>query len=494
MSSLPRRSFLKWSAAAVGAVALGRGTPSTWAQPVGANDAIRVVVIGFNWRGGELIQQLLKTPGVRIAALCDVDPVVLAREVEALRAQKISVIAHTDVRFFITRDDIDAFVIATGTRWHAALTVWACQAGKDVYVEKPVSRTIWEGQQMIAAAAKYQRVVQSGTQLRSDTGLDEAVRTINSGEFGKIQSIRAVVYRPRDGIGRREPWYPDNLDYNLYCGPSAMVPLEREKLHYDWHWSWSTGNGDLGNLGVHVLDIARRFGPPAGPPRRVIAVGARLGVDDAGETPNTVLAVLDYPGVPVVFELRGMPVTSANAAPDTYRGIRNGVVVQCEGGSYAGYVGGAFHDAKGREIRKVPGDGGATHFENFFAAMRSRRTQDLRAPIETGHGSTSLCHYGNISYRTGRPAAWKDVQAAFEPVADARSAIEGLGKHLAARGIDPDRQRLTLGPWLELEAGRDGIAGVQGGDASLLARARSFLQEPMRPPYVIPDLTDAARI
>jgi len=139
----------------------------------------------------------------------------------------------------------------------------------------------------------------------------------------------------------------------------------------------------------------------------------------------------------------------------------------------------------------VPGDGGATHFENFFAAMRSRRKTDLRAPIETGHGSTSLCHYGNISYRTGRPAAWKDVQAAFEPVADAGSAIEGLGRHLAAQGIDPNRQRLTLGPWLDLAADRDGIAGVAGGDPALLAKARSFLQEPQRPPYVIPELAAA---
>jgi predicted dehydrogenase len=487
MPPVARRTFLKWSALGLGAAIVSRNSGSVWAQPAGANDAIRVAVVGFNWRGDELIQELVKEPGVRIAALCDLDAAVLAREAEALGKLKIKVLTTTDVRELLPRTDIDAFILATGTRWHALLTIWACQAGKDVYVEKPVSRTIWEGRQMIAAAAKYGRIIQSGTQLRSDSGLAEAERVINSGEFGKIKSIRAIVYRPRDGIGRRAPWYPDNLNYDLFCGPTPMVPLEREKLHYDWHWSWLTGNGDIGNLGVHVLDIARRFGPPAGRPRRVLTVGARLGVDDAGETPNTALAVLDYPGVPVVFELRGMPAP-AKAEPETYRGIRNGVVVQCEGGSYAGYVGGAFFDAQGRELRKVPGDGGATHFGNFFAAMRSRRAAGLRAPIETGHGSTSLCHYSNISYRTGRPAGWKEIQSAFEPIADAHSALEGLGKHLALRGVGPDRQRLTLGPWIELEKDRDGIAGVAGGDPALLAKARGFLHEPQRPPYSIPEL------
>ncbi len=486
MHPINRRNFLKWSAVAAGAGAAVRWPASSWAQPKGANEAIRVAVIGFNWRGGELIQQLLTTKGVRIAALCDVDPAVLAREVEALRRQRIEVQATTDVRELLPRSDIDAFVIATGTRWHALLTVWACQAGKDVYVEKPVCRTIAEGRRMIEAAAKYHRVVQSGTQLRSDTGIAEAVRQINQGQFGKIEWIRAVIYRPRDGIGRRKPWTPDTLNYDLFCGPAPLVPLERDKLHYDWHWNWSTGNGDLGNLGVHVLDIARRFGGHDAPPRRVLSVGARLGVDDVGETPNTQLAVLDYPRFPVVVELRGMPA-KAEAVPETFRGIRSGVVVQCEGGSYAGYIGGAFFDAAGREVRKVPGDGGATHFENFFTAMRTRRTQDLTAPIETGFGSTSLCHYSNISQRLGRPAHWAEVQAAFEAGGPAREALEGLGKHLAAKGIDPDRQRLTLGPWVRLEPQQPGIAAVEGGDETLLARARALLEGPMRPPYVFPN-------
>ena len=486
MPSLNRRNFLKWSAAAAGVGAVVRWPTSTWAQPAGANDAIRLAVVGFNSRGVELIEQLLQTRGVRIAALCDVDPAILARQVEALRAKRIEVYATTDARELLARKDLDALVIATGTRWHALLTGWACQAGKDVYVEKPVCRTIWEGRRMVEAAAKYGRVVQSGTQLRSDTGLAEAVREVNAGRLGKVQWIRAVIYRPRDGIGRRRPWYPTALNYDLFCGPTPVVPLERERLHYDWHWSWSTGNGDLGNLGVHVLDIARRFGSHDAPPRRIVSVGARFGVDDAGETPNTQIAVLDYPGFPVVLELRGM-LAKPGTKPETFRGIRSGVVVQCEGGSYAGYIGGAMFDAAGRELRKVPGDGGATHFENFFAAMRSRRTQDLAAPIETGFGSTGLCHYGNISHRIGRPARWAEIQAALETVGPAREALDGFGQHLAAHGIDPDRERLTLGPWLQLEPRQDGIAGVEGGDAALLAKARSLLQEPARPPYVLPE-------
>jgi predicted dehydrogenase len=484
MNPINRRGFLQWSAAAAGLGALGLRPGSAWAQPAGSNDSIRVAVVGFNARGGELIQQLLNTRGVRISALCDVDPAILAREVEALRARKINVHATTDARELLARSDVDALVLATGTRWHALLTVWACQAGKDVYVEKPVCRTIHEGRRMIAAARKFGRVVQSGTQLRSDTGIAEAVRHINEGGLGRIRWIRAVVYRPREGIGRRRPWYPDTLNYDLFCGPTPVVPLERERLHYDWHWSWHTGNGDLGNLGVHVLDIARRFGGNDAPPRRIVSAGARLGVDDAGETPNTQIAVLDYPRFPVVFELRGMPARRG-AEAESFRGIRSGVVVQCEGGSYAGYIGGAIFDPSGREIRKVPGDAGVTHMANFLAAMRSRRPQDLAASIETGHGSTALCHYGNISHRIGRPARWTEVQAAFEPVGPAREALDGLGQHLGAHGID--RDRLTLGPWLELASKGDGIAGVGGGDENLLARARSLLEEPQRPPYLIPD-------
>ena len=486
MSSLTRRRFLKLSATAAGVGALARFPAPAWAQPTGANDAIRVAVIGFNWRGQELIDQLVQTRGVRIAALCDLDPVILARGVEALRAKKVLVHATTDARELLTRSDVDAFVIATGTRWHALLAIWACQAGKDVYVEKPVCRTIDEGRRMIAAAKKYGRVMQAGTQLRSDVGLAEAVRHVNGGAMGKIKWIRAVVYRPRDGIGRRRPWYPDTVNYDLFCGPSPMVPLEREKLHYDWHWSWDTGNGDAGNLGVHVLDIARRFGNHDQRPRRVLSAGARLGVDDAGETPNTQLTILDYPDFPVVLDLRGMPALKGQAAPETFRGTRSGVVVECEGGSYAGYVGGAIYDAAGREVRKIPGDGGATHFDNFFAAMRSRRTQDLAAPIETGHGSTALCHYGNISHRIGRAVAWKEIESAFASIDPAREALAGLGEHLTARGIA--RDRLTLGHWLELDPQSDGVSGISGGDPALLDRARSLLEEPQRPPYILPNL------
>ncbi|HTO04782.1 MAG TPA: Gfo/Idh/MocA family oxidoreductase, partial [Opitutus sp.] len=265
---------------AASATMAARFTPSTWAQAAGSNDAVRVAVIGLNDKGASHVNQLLNLAGVRVVALCDVDPRILAREVEKLKAQQISVFAHTDARRIFERDDVDAVVIATSNHWHALLTVWACQAGKDVYVEKPVSRTIWEGRKMVEAAGKYGRIVQSGTQFRSDTGWPEAIAWLRAGNLGKIRCIHTICYKLRESIGHRLPWYPDWLDYDLYCGPTPMVPLKRERLEYDWHWDWNTGNGELGNNGVHVIDIARRITGQNGLPARVTSVGGHFGVDD----------------------------------------------------------------------------------------------------------------------------------------------------------------------------------------------------------------------
>ena len=487
MPSLNRRSFLKQAAAWVGAGMVARLPSSAWSRPVGANAAIRVAVIGVNDKGKSLVLHLLDLPGVRIAAVCDVDPAILARQIAVLRSRQVAALATTDARELLARDDIDALVIATDNHWHALLTVWGCQSGKDVYVEKPVSHTVWEGRKMVEAAAKYRRIVQSGLQRRSDIGLPGAVQYVRDGHMGKVLWTRALCYARREGIGRKLPWYPEGMNYDLYCGPSPVVPLERDQLHFAWHMMWATGNGELPGNAVHMLDIARRFSPIYdAPPRRVLSFGQRY-VNDAGQTPDCQAAVYDYPGAPMYYEARALPAKPGVRYLDQYRGLRTGTVVQCEGGYFAGLNGGAFYDNRGKRIRTFPGDDGGNHLANFFAAMRSRRPADLTAPIEVGHASTAISHQANISYRVGAPADPAEIRSALEAFPLAGEFLEGLRGHLATHHIDIARRRLTLGRWLELDATGDGIRAVGADDPATLARARFLLKETQRPPYVIPE-------
>lgn len=487
MKTIDRRSFLKSSALAATAGLVAKYSPSAHAQPVGANGDIRVAVIGFNAQGRGHINQLLKIPGVRLVALCDVDPQILAERAEEVRKQRPGeLFLTTDLREIIAHKDIDAVTIAAPNHWHALATVWACQAGKDVYVEKPVAHTIWEGRKMVEAAAKYGRIVQAGTQFRSDTGLPAAIAHLRDGSLGKIQYVHALWYKGRGNIGRKLPWYPTDLDYDLFCGPAPVVPLERGRLHYDWHWMWATGNGDLANLGVHCVDIARRFGAHNALPGRVLSVGGRYIHDDPAETPNTQLTLFDFPEVPIFFETRGLPAKPGVRAMDSHRGIRTGVVVQCEGGYYAGYSGGATYDNDGKQIQRFPGDGGGTHMANFIAAVRSRKASDLNGPIDQGHASTATCLFGNISFRTGRPAPFAEVRDAFARLPAAQETLDRLKTHLEVNQVNLDLQPLTLGHWVRTDGG-DNITAVENADEATLERARYLLRETQRPKFAIPD-------
>lgn len=493
MKLLDRRSFLKTTTAALGTTLATRFTPSAWAQPVGANDDVRLGVIGLNGKGASHINDLLETPGCRVTALCDVDPRILAREVERLKAKQIAVFSATDARRVLERDDVDAVVIATSNHWHALLTIWACQAGKDVYVEKPVSHTVWEGRKMVEAAQKYGRIVQAGTQFRSDTGWPEAIAWLQAGNLGKIQAIHTICYKLRKSIGRRLPWYPDWLDYDMFCGPTPMVPLERNRLEYDWHWVWRTGNGELGNNGIHVLDLARRIANQPQLPRRVLSLGGHYGVDDVAETPNAQLVVYDFgpDAVPFLFESRALPAQPGVSYMDAFRGTRgpNALAVLCEDGHLSGYVGSAAYSRDGKRIHQFSGDGGGGHMENFLAAVRSRRSEQLAAPIAVGHESTMLCHFGNISHRLGRDARLGDVRRAIRDFPAAREALDGMDKHLEVHGVELGRVPITLGPWLQLDAANETIAAVEGADdASVLERARFLTRETQRQPWVIPDV------
>ena len=306
MKQTTRRNFLKSSMTAGVALGLPRTViggerPS---KATGPNDAVRLAVVGLGattavggvgGRGHQLIPRLREVPGVKIVALCDVDQTFLDREVQPFKDRGEEVATYVDLRRVLDDKTIDAVVIALPNHWHGLATVWACQAGKDVYVEKPFSYNHWEGRQMVAAARKYGRMVQVGTQNRSSTLLRQVFDDLRRGQLGAIRYAHALVYRARDGIGKvsAPTPLPATVDYNLWCGPAPKTPLMRKQLHYEWHWFWATGNGEIGNNGVHVMDLCRWALGQNQPPPRAMSIGGRFAFNDGGETANTHLALLD---------------------------------------------------------------------------------------------------------------------------------------------------------------------------------------------------------
>ncbi|MBM3861917.1 MAG: Gfo/Idh/MocA family oxidoreductase [Verrucomicrobia bacterium] len=465
-STCSRREFLRT------AVAAGLALPGL--RVLGANDDIRVAVIGLGNKGKGHVAHFSKLAGVRLVALCDVDP-------ERLEAQKSKApFCATDPRRILERKDVDAVVIATPNHWHALLAVWACEAGKDVYVEKPVSHNVWEGRQIVRAAARHNRIVQAGTQYRSDPGLREASQFIRQGNIGKVLWGHVVWYEFRPSIGRKEPHRPDWLDYDLYCGPAPLEPLTRPRLHYDWHWVWSTGDGDLGNSGIHAIDLCRFLAGIEGLPPRVLSLGGRFGYEDAGETPNTQLTALDYQPAPILVENRNLPMKKDMKAMDQQLGIREGVILQCEHGYFAGMRGGgAVFDNDRKRIKQFPGDGGGQHAANFIAAVRSRKASDLNAPIAQGHVSSSACHLGNISYRLGAGAPLATAKSALAESKLASETLERVERHLAANEVDLNKTPLRVGRRLSVDTQREEISD---------ADARSLARGQYRAPYVLKEV------
>jgi len=477
--TLSRRRFLKQSAWA-GTVLLS--SPSVR----GANEDVRIAILGLGNKGRAHVRDFSTMSGVRIVAVCDVDPERLGhQDIKAVPSAQ----TYTDPRRVLDRADIDAVVIATPDHWHALLAVWALQSGRDVYVEKPVSHNILEGRKIMAAGQKYRRIVQAGTQYRSDEALQEAAEFIRQGRIGNMLWGHVVWYELRGSIGKVPPHTPQGLDYDLYCGPAVVKPLCRKKLHYDWHWIWSTGTGDLGNSGIHAFDLCRWLAGYKNLPPRAVCLGGRFAVHDAGETPNTQLTLLDYPGAPILIENRNLPKEKGIKALDHFRSVREGVILQCEGGYFAGLRGGgSIYDKQGQRIKQFVGDGGRKHAANFIDAVRSRNSDLLNAPIREGHVSSGCCHLGNFSYQLGTPADSATSKATMLSCRQAGPTIEKLERHLHANGVDLAREPMTCGPWLDIDPRTDAITGVEGADSeALLARARELAQGKYRKPFVMPE-------
>ena len=481
MSRLTRRDFIKTSMAAGAAMVLA----APYSRVRGANNDIRVGVIGVGGQGGGHIGYFNKLPGVRVVAICDADKAHVqrkARDFEKKNNAKLK--TYIDVRKMLDDRSIDAVTTATPNHWHSLVTVWACQAGKDMYCEKPVSHEIWEGRKMVEAARKYKRIVQTGTQKRSDEGLIEAFKYIREGNLGKIVVSRGFCYKPRGSIGKvngPQP-VPESCDYNLWCGPADMEPLMRKRLHYDWHWVWNTGNGDLGNQGIHEMDLARWALGQKGLAPRVISIGGRLGYDDDGQTPNTLISFFDYKPAPLIFEVRGLPRKQGESAMDHYRGTRIGIVVECENGYFVGGGGGGWvYDNNDKKVKQFKGGGGGEHHANFIKAVRSRKVSDLNADIEKGHISSALCHMGNISYRLGQKASAAEIMERVKGNKKMTECFDRFQEHLAANGVDLKKTPAVIGPSLAMDTNSERFVGEFSDWANMLVK-RNY-----REPFVIPE-------
>jgi predicted dehydrogenase len=500
MKQTSRRDFLKTSmVAGLGLAAQRKTFAAAASRTVGANDAVRVAVIGMGGtetiggvggRGHQLIASLLQVPDARIVALCDVDQTFLQREAQPFKDRGQTVATHTDLRRVFDDKTIDAVVIATPNHWHGLATVWACQAGKDVYTEKPFSHDIWEGRQMVAAARKYGRIVQTGTQNRSSPLLRKAFDEVRSGALGRIRYAHAIMYRGRDGIGRVDAPtpLPATLDYDLWCGPTPKVPLRRKQLHYEWHWFWDTGNGEIGNNGVHMMDICRwALGPNQAPPR-AMSIGGRFAVNDAAETPNTQIALLDYQPAPLICEIRNVRSTTGGPSIGTFRNRTRGIVIDCEGGYFAGdSTGGAFFDRQNKKIKDIENDRSSgrlevAHLSNFVAAIRSRRSADLACEAAEGHYSAAACHMANVSYRLGKQAKPDAIRERIRPQPELTDAFDRCREHLRENGVDLDATPAVIGPWVTFDAKQERFVNEFAAAANALSR-REY-----RAPFVMPEL------
>jgi predicted dehydrogenase len=496
MKRTTRRNFLKTSLAAGTALGLPRIVIGRQAAP---SDTVRFAVVGMGatkaiggvgGRGHQLIPRLREVPGAKIVALCDVDSTFLEREAKPFKDRGEEITTYSDLRRVFDNKSIDAVVVAMPNHWHALATVWACQAGKDVYVEKPFCYNLYEGQQMVAAAKKYGRMVQLGTQNRSSVLLKQTFEYLHGGEIGPIRFAHAIVYRPRDGIGKvTEPTpIPSTVDYNLWCGPTQMAPLMRKQLNYEWHWVWDTGNGELGNNGVHVIDICRWALRRTDLPPRAMSIGGRLGFDDCGQTANTQIAILDYQPAPIICEVRNVKSKTSAEGIGKFRGLTSGVVIDCEGGYFAGDgSGGGIFDKEGKKIKDIPSDGmierlEVPHFTNLLASIRSRKSEDLVAGPKIGYASTAGCHLANISHRIGKETPPDAITDSIKGNVELSDAFERCRDYLRENGVNLGATPATLGPWLTYDAKHERFTGDFAHEANRLCH-REY-----REPFSVPKL------
>ncbi len=487
---MKRRHFITKTATATG---LALSLPS-WGHIQGSNDHVNVAIIGLGsnvkigGKGKSDMKHYMRIPGVNVAAICDCDEAILREEAAKLKNQGKKVKTYLDFRDVLDDKDIDAVHITTPNHSHALISVMACQAGKHVYCQKPASHNIFEGRKMVEAARKYNRLVQVPHNPREPNGCKEAFQWAREGNLGKIRYVHGINYGARMSIGKvpAPVPVPKSVDYNLWAGPAPMSPIQRENFHYDWHWIWETGNGELGNW-IHYLDGCRMALDTKELPGRVISVGGRLGYDDDGQTPNTQIIYYDYGEIPIIHEIRGLPSdaifrktnwrAASRLSMDDYFGITHGTIIHCEDGFVANNV--AF-DYRGREIKTFQ----STHegsMENFIRCLRENEPGKLIADIEEGHLSSALVHMGNTSYQMGEKSNTGEILERIQGIPALNESFERFRNHLFANRIDWEKEDIILGPMLSFDSDNEKYVGAFSQEANL------HLTRNYRKPFVVPE-------
>jgi len=441
MGSIKRRTFLKSASAAAAASPLLWGTSKSWA---GANDRVRIGVIGIRGQGQAHIRQFSAIENVEVSALCDVDENLFAERVKKFYTDKglKKPTLYTDIRKMLEDKDIDAVSIVTPNHWHTLAAIWAMQAGKHVTVEKPCCHNFFEGQQLVRGAKKYGVIVQDGAEQRSNPCAQSAVEFMRNGGLGEVYLAKGLCYKWRDTIGHTpdEP-VPPGVHYDLWLGPAPKRPFSQNRFHYNWHWNWDYGNGDMGNQGVHEMDIAR-WGLGVKLPTRISAVGGHFMFDDDQNTPNTLMAIFEFPNPAgkgekkkvLQFEVRHWICNNEGE-------LSKGFNIKDDGGymiSNVNVVGNLFYGSEGYMSKTVkewktymgkhrePGQTGSglgNHYLNFVDAIRANDPGLLTSTAEDGFYSCALVHLANISYKLGRTLDFDPDKQVFVNDAEANKML-----------------------------------------------------------------------
>jgi predicted dehydrogenase len=479
MLPISRRQFVKGTALLAASAATAGLDPITDSpvqaqQPGGANERINIACIGVGGRGRDHVGGLADRLNCRVTHICDVDTANARAAVGTVQQrQGAEPVVVQDMRRLFDNRDIHAVTIATPNHWHSLAAIWAMQAGKDVYVEKPVSHNVWEGRRAVEVARANNRICQAGTQSRSSTGLRAAMKFLHDGGLGKLLVARGLCYKPRPSIGHGNGTIPTTCDYNLWCGPAPQRPLNRLRLHYDWHWQWDYGNGDIGNQGIHEMDKARWGMGVNELCRAVQSVGGRFGYTDDGETANTQVTWFDYGDKQLIFEVRGLRTPSL-------RNVSVGNIYYCANGymTVPNYSSATAFDLDGNVVQRW--NGGGNHYENWITAVRSRRYQDLHADILEGHLSSALCHLANVSYRLGRPQPFEPRQRIFGDSANAQNTMVTMEEHLAVNNVPLVGTNLVVGRRLAVHPTNENFPGVDEANRMLTRPYRKGFEVPAR--------------
>ena len=477
MGTVSRRNFVKTAAAASAAFPLFTiaGTKAS-GRVLGANERVRLGQAGIHGQGtGHLGVYAELKDSVDVTYLIDPDSSLFASRTDFVESKGWTrPKCVQDIRTALDDPDLDAVSIATPNHWHSLITVWACQAGKDVYVEKPLSHNLFEGRKAVEAARKYNRVVQHGTQKRSSEGFARTIAAVHSGKYGKLRVAKGHCYKPRQSIGFKEPTQPPpELDFDLWLGPATKQRYHGNLVHYNWHWFWDFGNGDLGNQGVHEVDVARWGIKDGNLPTKVWSLGGRFAYNDQGQTPNTQLAVCEFGQVLLVFEVRNAGSGSRNHTNPFY--TEEGMILDS---MFYPKNGGDPEPVSGIDYHVSPGGS----FGNFINTVKSRNIHELNCDVLKGHYSAGVCHLANISYRLGEDVAFDKKGRLPGDNTTVLDTFESLREHLRGEvGLPLEGMSYRLGRVLQFDPQAERFVNDD--------EANALLTRQYRAPFVVPAVT-----